>query len=36
MDKDQQKVVKEYRSNLDSFLQYIPNWVKVAVALHLV
>ena len=33
MDKDQAKVVKEYRSNLDSFLQYIPNWVKVAVAI---
>ncbi|WP_163120949.1 inorganic phosphate transporter [Acinetobacter portensis] len=31
----QKKVVKEYRSNLDSFLQYIPNWVKVAVALAL-
>jgi len=35
MDKDQAKVVKEYRSSLDSFLQYIPNWVKVAVALAL-
>ena len=32
---EQTKVVKEYRSNLDSFLQYIPNWVKVAVALAL-
>lgn len=31
----QQKTVKEYRSNLDSFLQYIPTWVKVAVALAL-
>jgi len=30
-----QKVVKEYRSSLDSFLQYIPTWVKVAVALAL-
>jgi PiT family inorganic phosphate transporter len=29
------KTVKEYRSNLDSFLQYIPTWVKVAVALAL-
>ncbi|MEK5777686.1 inorganic phosphate transporter, partial [Acinetobacter nosocomialis] len=35
MNKDQEKLVKEYRSNLDSFLQYIPNWVKVAVALAL-
>ena len=35
MNQDQAKVVKEYRSNLDSFLQYIPNWVKVAVALAL-
>ncbi|SPL72468.1 inorganic phosphate transporter [Acinetobacter stercoris] len=35
MDKAQAKVVKEYRSNLDSFLQYIPTWVKVAVALAL-
>ena len=31
----EKKTVKEYRSNLDSFLQYIPNWVKVAVALAL-
>ena len=31
----QEKTVKEYRSNLDSFLQYIPTWVKVAVALAL-
>lgn len=29
------KAVKEYRSKLDSFLQYIPTWVKVAVALAL-
>ena len=35
MSKDQEKLVKEYRSSLDSFLQYIPNWVKVAVALAL-
>ncbi|RPE30296.1 inorganic phosphate transporter [Acinetobacter vivianii] len=35
MDQDQAKVVKEYRNSLDSFLQYIPNWVKVAVALAL-
>ncbi|MFW1983291.1 inorganic phosphate transporter [Acinetobacter guillouiae] len=35
MDEAQGKVVKEYRKNLDSFLQYIPNWVKVAVALAL-
>jgi inorganic phosphate transporter, PiT family len=35
MDEAQTKVVKEYRKNLDSFLQYIPNWVKVAVALAL-
>ena len=27
--------MKEYRSSLDSFLQYIPTWVKVAVALAL-
>ena len=32
---EQGKLVKEYRSNLDSFLQYIPTWVKVAVALAL-
>ncbi|WP_445115197.1 inorganic phosphate transporter [Acinetobacter sp. WZC-1] len=32
---DQEKVVKEYRKNLDAFLQYIPSWVKVAVALAL-
>lgn len=35
MDQTQQKLVKDYRSSLDSFLQYIPNWVKVAVALAL-
>ena len=35
MPEDQVKVVKEYRSNMDSFLQYIPTWVKVAVALAL-
>jgi len=32
---EQKKTVKAYRSNLDSFLQYIPTWVKVAVALAL-
>jgi len=31
----QNKLVDEYRDNLDSFLQYIPTWVKVAVALAL-
>ncbi|WOE40810.1 inorganic phosphate transporter [Acinetobacter chinensis] len=35
MSETQKKVVKDYRKNLDSFLQYIPNWVKVAVALAL-
>ncbi|WP_120429455.1 inorganic phosphate transporter [Acinetobacter baylyi] len=35
MTPQQEGVVKEYRSNLDGFLQYIPNWVKVAVALAL-
>ncbi|ENV35140.1 inorganic phosphate transporter [Acinetobacter gerneri] len=35
MTADQAQVVKKYRSNLDSFLQYIPTWVKVAVALAL-
>ena len=35
MTEPQAKVVKDYRKNLDSFLQYIPNWVKVAVALAL-
>ncbi len=31
----QEKRVDEYRDNLDSFLQYIPTWVKVATALAL-
>lgn len=31
----QEKTVDEYRDNLDSFLQYIPTWVKVATALAL-
>ncbi len=31
----QDKLVEDYRDNLDSFLQYIPTWVKVAVALAL-
>ncbi|CAI3151997.1 inorganic phosphate transporter [Acinetobacter calcoaceticus] len=35
MDQSQEKLVKAYRSSLDSFLQYIPTWVKVAVALAL-
>ncbi|NNH37019.1 inorganic phosphate transporter [Acinetobacter sp. NIPH 2377] len=35
MSADQTKTVKAYRDNLDSFLQYIPTWVKVAVALAL-
>ncbi|EXV50957.1 phosphate transporter family protein [Acinetobacter baumannii 25935_8] len=35
MDDSQKKLVKDYLSSLDSFLQYIPNWVKVAVALAL-
>ncbi|KOP91206.1 inorganic phosphate transporter [Acinetobacter baumannii] len=35
MDDSQKKLVKDYRSSLDSFLQYIPNWAKVAVALAL-
>ncbi|MBN6529121.1 inorganic phosphate transporter [Acinetobacter pittii] len=35
MDDSQKKLVKEYRGSLDSFLQYIPTWVKVAVALAL-
>lgn len=35
MSADQQASVKTYRKNLDSFLQYIPTWVKVAVALAL-
>ncbi|OTG85484.1 anion permease [Acinetobacter sp. ANC 4558] len=29
------KIVKDYRNSLDSFLQYIPTWVKVATALAL-
>ena len=35
MSKDEAAVVKEYRNSLDSFLQYIPTWVKVATALAL-
>ena len=35
MSKEQEKVVDDYRDHLDSFLQYIPTWVKVAVALAL-
>lgn len=35
MSDEQAQTVKAYRSNLDSFLQYIPTWVKVAVALAL-
>ncbi|EXW59864.1 phosphate transporter family protein [Acinetobacter baumannii 44467_7] len=35
MDDSQKKLVKDYLSSLDSFLQYIPNWVKVAGALAL-
>lgn len=35
MTAEQEKVVKSYRDHLDSFLQYIPTWVKVAVALAL-
>ena len=35
MTDEQAKTVKAYRSNLDGFLQYIPTWVKVAVALAL-
>ena len=35
MNEVQAKTVKEYRKSLDSFLQYIPTWVKVAVALAL-
>lgn len=35
MSESEAKTVKEYRKNLDSFLQYIPTWVKVAVALAL-
>lgn len=35
MDDTQKQTVQAYRSNLDGFLQYIPTWVKVAVALAL-
>lgn len=35
MSEEQLTLVNQYRSNLDSFLQYIPTWVKVAVALAL-
>ena len=35
MSEAQNAIVKDYRKNLDSFLQYIPTWVKVAVALAL-
>jgi PiT family inorganic phosphate transporter len=35
MTAEQEKTVDAYRDNLDSFLQYIPTWVKVAVALAL-
>ncbi|MFX8859904.1 inorganic phosphate transporter [Acinetobacter baumannii] len=35
MSDDQSKIVKEYRKSMDNFLQYIPMWVKVAVALAL-
>ncbi len=35
LSEQQDKVVEDYRDNLDSFLQYIPTWVKVAVALAL-
>lgn len=35
MSEAQEKTVDEYRDNLDSFLQYIPTWVKVATALAL-
>lgn len=35
MSESQTKTVKEYRKSLDVFLQYIPTWVKVAVALAL-
>ncbi|WEV49998.1 inorganic phosphate transporter [Acinetobacter sp. ESL0695] len=31
----EQKTIKSYQKGLDGFLQYIPNWVKVAVALAL-
>jgi inorganic phosphate transporter, PiT family len=35
MSVEQEKTVDQYRDSLDSFLQYIPTWVKVAVALAL-
>lgn len=35
MTPQQEQVVDDYRDNLDSFLQYIPTWVKVATALAL-
>ncbi|MFU8926346.1 inorganic phosphate transporter [Acinetobacter puyangensis] len=35
MTAENQEVLKSYRKHLDSFLQYIPTWVKVAVALAL-
>lgn len=35
MSESQAKTVKEYRKSMDDFLQYIPTWVKVAVALAL-
>lgn len=35
MTETQEKSVKAYRKHLDAFLQYIPTWVKVAVALAL-
>ena len=35
MTAEQEKTVKAYRSHLDTFLQYIPTWVKVATALAL-
>ncbi|WP_180027990.1 inorganic phosphate transporter [Acinetobacter sp. YH16032] len=35
MTEAQEKTVDNYRDNLDSFLQYIPTWVKVATALAL-
>lgn len=35
MTESQASTIKAYRKNLDAFLQYIPTWVKVAVALAL-
>lgn len=35
LEEPQAKLVQSYQSSLDSFLQYIPTWVKVAVALAL-